>query len=83
MYAVRENEKGFAFSEDTTWQKEFEDSFIYEETSPQSNLSIGLNCSISFFISLIALSCEYVGYGKTEVALRAAFKAMMDVEQVW
>lgn len=82
LYAKRDKIKGFAFSEDTTWQKEFEDSFIYEETYSQLRAINEIKKDMEQFKPMDRLLCGDVGYGKTEVALRAAFKAMMDDKQV-
>ena len=82
LYAKRDKIRGFAFSEDTTWQKEFEDSFIYEETYSQLRAINEIKKDMEQFKPMDRLLCGDVGYGKTEVALRAAFKAMMDDKQV-
>ena len=82
LYAKRDKIKGFAFSKDTTWQKEFEDSFIYEETYSQLRAINEIKKDMEQFKPMDRLLCGDVGYGKTEVALRAAFKAMMDDKQV-
>ena len=82
LYAKRDKIRGFAFSEDTSWQKEFEDSFIYEETYSQLRAINEIKRDMEQFKPMDRLLCGDVGYGKTEVALRAAFKAMMDDKQV-
>ena len=82
LYAKRDKIRGFAFSEDTAWQKEFEDSFIYEETYSQLRAINEIKRDMEQFKPMDRLLCGDVGYGKTEVALRAAFKAMMDDKQV-
>lgn len=82
LYAKRMNEKGYAFSKDTTWQKEFEDSFIYEETYSQLRSIKEIKNDMQEEKPMDRLLCGDVGYGKTEVALRAAFKAINDGKQV-
>ncbi len=82
LYAKRENSKGFAFSKDTPWQKEFEDSFEYELTDDQKTAISEIKEDMEKDITMERLLCGDVGYGKTEVALRAAFKAVMDKKQV-
>ena len=82
LYATRENTKGFAFSEDSQYQREFEDAFIYEETSGQLTSSEEIKEDMEKPVPMDRLLCADVGYGKTEVALRAAFKAILDGKQV-
>lgn len=82
LYAKREKMEGFSFSEDTDWQKEFEDSFIYEETYSQLRAIEEIKQDMESKKPMDRLLCGDVGYGKTEVALRAAFKAIMDNKQV-
>jgi transcription-repair coupling factor (superfamily II helicase) len=82
LYAKRENIEGFAFSPDTPWQKEFEDSFPYEETEGQLRAIEEIKADMEKKKPMDRLLCGDVGYGKTEVALRAAFKAVMDGKQV-
>ena len=82
LYAARENVKGFTFSPDTLWQKEFEDSFLYEETTDQITAIADTKKDMESAKPMDRLICGDVGYGKTEVALRAAFKAIMDGKQV-
>ena len=82
LYATRENTKGFAFSEDTQYQREFEDAFIYEETSGQLKSAEEIKEDMKKPSPMDRLLCADVGYGKTEVALRAAFKAILDGKQV-
>ena len=82
LYAKRSKAKGHAFSEDTTWQKEFEESFIYEETDSQVRSINEIKDDMENIKPMDRLLCGDVGYGKTEVALRAAFKAIMDGYQV-
>ena len=82
LYAKRSKAKGHAFSKDTTWQNEFEDSFIYEETDSQLRSIKEIKSDMEDIKPMDRLLCGDVGYGKTEVALRAAFKAVMDGYQV-
>lgn len=82
LYAKRANAKGFAFSEDTPWQAEFEDAFIYEETDGQLQAIREIKEDMESPTPMDRLLCADVGYGKTEVAIRAAFKAVMDGKQV-
>lgn len=82
LYATRENTKGFAFSEDSQYQREFEDAFIYEETSGQLKSTEEIKEDMEKASPMDRLLCADVGYGKTEVALRAAFKAILDGKQV-
>lgn len=82
LYAVRETAKGFAFSKDTPWQKEFEDMFPYEETPDQITAIQEVKKDMESPKPMDRLLCGDVGYGKTEVAMRAAFKAVMDSKQV-
>lgn len=82
LYARRAQQKGFAFSKDTPWQREFEENFIFEETASQLR-SIGeIKGDMEADTPMDRLLCGDVGYGKTEVALRAGFKAIMDGKQV-
>ncbi|MDK7754254.1 MAG: transcription-repair coupling factor [Peptoniphilus harei] len=82
LYATRENTRGFAFSEDSQYQREFEDAFIYEETSGQLKSAEEIKEDMERPSPMDRLLCADVGYGKTEVALRAAFKAILDGKQV-
>ena len=82
LYATRENTKGYAFSEDSQYQREFEDAFIYEETSGQLKSTEEIKEDMEKSSPMDRLLCADVGYGKTEVALRAAFKAILDGKQV-
>lgn len=82
LYAKRLKLKGYKFSKDTPWQREFEDSFIYEETSSQLRVIDEIKKDMQSDNPMDRLLCGDVGYGKTEVALRAAFKAIMDGKQV-
>ncbi|EEB36388.1 transcription-repair coupling factor [Anaerococcus hydrogenalis DSM 7454] len=82
LYAKRSKARGHAFAKDTPWQKEFEDSFIYEETDSQLRSIDEIKNDMEDIKPMDRLLCGDVGYGKTEVALRAAFKAVMDGYQV-
>ncbi|EGC84565.1 transcription-repair coupling factor [Anaerococcus hydrogenalis] len=82
LYAKRSKARGHAFAKDTPWQKEFEDSFIYEETDSQLRSIDEIKDDMEDIKPMDRLLCGDVGYGKTEVALRAAFKAVMDGYQV-
>ncbi len=82
LYAARQASKGYAYSPDTTWQKEFEDHFPYEETEDQLTAISEVKQDMESSRPMDRLLCGDVGYGKTEVALRAAFKAVQDSKQV-
>ncbi|SHD78402.1 transcription-repair coupling factor [Schnuerera ultunensis] len=82
LYAKRESLKGFSFSKDTVWQSQFEDLFPYEETEGQIKSIEDIKRDMEKGKPMDRLLCGDVGYGKTEVALRAAFKAIMDGKQV-
>jgi transcription-repair coupling factor (superfamily II helicase) len=82
LYARRQISKGYAFKADTTWQKELEDSFPYIETDDQVQAIGDIKKDMETPRPMDRLLCGDVGYGKTEVALRAAFKAVMDGRQV-
>tara|TARA_B100000029_G_scaffold516824_1_gene635364 strand:- start:83319 stop:86726 length:3408 start_codon:yes stop_codon:yes gene_type:complete len=82
LYAVRQSSPGFAFSEDTSWQKEMEDSFIYEDTPDQQKAAFDVKSDMEKPVPMDRLVCGDVGYGKTEIAIRAAFKAVLDGKQV-
>jgi transcription-repair coupling factor (superfamily II helicase) len=82
LYARRNVVKGYAFKPDTTWQKELEDSFPYVETEDQKHALAEIKRDMESTRPMDRLLCGDVGYGKTEVALRAAFKAVMDGKQV-
>ncbi len=82
LYAQREAVKGHAFSPDTIWQKEFEEAFPYEETQDQLRAIEDIKRDMEKPRPMDRLLCGDVGYGKTEVALRGAFKAVMDGKQV-
>lgn len=82
LYAARETVQGYAFGPDTVWQKEFEDAFPYEETPDQLRAISEVKRDMERPRPMDRLLCGDVGYGKTEVALRAAFKAVMESKQV-
>ena len=82
LYAKRQKIKGFAFSKDTDWQHQFEDSFPYQETDDQLRCIEEVKKDMEMPRPMDRLLCGDVGYGKTEVAIRAAFKAVMDQKQV-
>lgn len=82
LYALRSTLQGHAFSKDTPWQKQFEDEFPYEETRDQITAIDDIKRDMENGKPMDRLLCGDVGYGKTEVAIRAAFKAVMDGKQV-
>ena len=82
LYAEREAKKGYAFSPDTEMQREFEASFPYQETEDQLRCIEEIKADMEKARPMDRLLCGDVGYGKTEVAIRAAFKAIMDGKQV-
>lgn len=82
LYAKREKAKGFSFSKDTPWQQQFEDGFPYQETDDQLKCIDEIKKDMENARPMDRLLCGDVGYGKTEVAIRAAFKAVMDQKQV-
>ncbi|MCL1816014.1 MAG: transcription-repair coupling factor [Clostridiales bacterium] len=82
LYATRAAAQGFSFSPDSTWQNEFEDAFPYEETPDQIQAIEDIKADMESVKVMDRLLCGDVGYGKTEIALRAAFKAVMDGKQV-
>lgn len=82
LYAKRQTVGGYAFSPDSTWQKELEDSFPYVETPDQASALEAIKRDMEAARPMDRLLCGDVGYGKTEVALRAAFKAVQDGRQV-
>jgi transcription-repair coupling factor (superfamily II helicase) len=82
LYAKRQYFEGISFSRDTLWQKEFEDSFVYEETPDQLRAIAEVKKDMESKKPMDRLICGDVGFGKTEVAMRAAFKAVMDGYQV-
>ena len=82
LYAKREKAKGYAYSKDTPWQTQFEDQFPYQETDDQLRCIEEVKKDMESQKPMDRLLCGDVGYGKTEVAIRAAFKAVMDHKQV-
>ncbi|MEZ4690081.1 MAG: CarD family transcriptional regulator [Ignavibacteria bacterium] len=82
LYAKRKSEKGFRFSADTHWQKELEANFMYEDTPDQFRATEETKEDMEIENPMDRLVCGDVGFGKTEVAVRAAFKAVMDNKQV-
>ncbi len=82
LYAKRKMTKGHQFLPDTIWQKEFEEAFPYEETDDQENAILDVKRDMESDKVMDRLICGDVGYGKTEVAIRAAFKAVQDGKQV-
>ena len=82
LYAKRQTVKGFAFSSDTDWQSELEAGFPYQETKDQAQAIEEVKKDMEQDRPMDRLLCGDVGYGKTEVALRSAFKAVMDNKQV-
>jgi len=82
LQAKREHAGGFKYSADTEWQKKLEGSFPYKETIDQARASAEVKSDMESSKPMDRLLCGDVGYGKTEVALRAAFKALMDDKQV-
>lgn len=80
--AEREIAEGYAFSKDTDWQAEFEETFPYSQTPDQANAALEVKRDMESIHPMDRLLCGDVGYGKTEVAMRAAFKAVMDNKQV-
>lgn len=82
LYAKREKAQGFQFTPDTPWQNEFEARFPYQETDDQLRCIEEVKKDMEMTKPMDRLLCGDVGYGKTEVALRAAFKAVMDHKQV-
>ena len=82
LYAARKRQLGYAFSPDAPWQKEFEDNFPYPETDDQLRCIADIKHDMESPIPMDRLLCGDVGFGKTEVALRAVMKAIMDGKQV-
>ena len=82
LYAARQQGEGFAFSEDTVWQREFEELFPFEETEDQLEAIAATKRDMQSRKIMDRLICGDVGYGKTEIAIRAAFKAVQDSKQV-
>ena len=82
LYALRQNGSGYRYSEDTVWQQEVEEMFPFEETDDQLEAIHAVKADMESGKIMDRLLCGDVGFGKTEVALRAAFKAVMDNKQV-
>ena len=82
LYAARNQKKGFCFEKDTVWQREFEELFPYEETHDQLNAIEETKKDMESDRIMDRLICGDVGFGKTEIAIRAAFKAVQDNKQV-
>lgn len=82
LYAQRKSTRGFSFSNDTLWQKELEASFIYEDTPDQMKVTEEIKQDMQAISPMDRLVCGDVGFGKTEIAVRAAFKAVQDGKQV-
>ena len=81
LYAARKRQEGFAFAADSPWQKEFDDNFPYPETDDQLRCIADIKQDMESPIPMDRLLCGDVGFGKTEVALRAVMKAIMDGKQ--
>ncbi len=82
LYAARKRQPGYAFAADAPWQREFEDNFPYPETDDQLRCIADIKKDMEAPTPMDRLLCGDVGFGKTEVALRAAMKAIMDGKQV-
>lgn len=82
LYAARQKEEGFVYGPDTVWQKEFEEMFPFEETEDQIMAIDAVKQDMESRKIMDRLICGDVGYGKTEVAIRAAFKAVQESKQV-
>ena len=82
LYAARKRQMGYAFAADSPWQQEFEDNFPYPETDDQLRCISEIKSDMESPIPMDRLLCGDVGFGKTEVALRAVMKAIMDGKQV-
>jgi transcription-repair coupling factor (superfamily II helicase) len=82
LYAQRQSAQGHVFPADTEWMKEFEDAFEYSETEDQAQAIADVKRDMEGQLPMDRLLCGDVGYGKTEVAMRAAFKALSDNKQV-
>jgi transcription-repair coupling factor (superfamily II helicase) len=82
IQAARESQAGHAFTQDTPWQREFEGAFIFEETPDQMKAIVETKVDMERPKPMDRLICGDVGFGKTEVGIRAAFKAVMDGRQV-
>jgi len=82
LYAARQATKGYAFGPDTPWQRELEDAFPFHETPDQLTTVEEVKADMRRVVPMDRLVCGDVGYGKTEIAVRAAFKAIQDGKQV-
>ena len=82
LYAARQQENGYQYEPDTVWQKEFEEMFPFEETDDQLQAIADTKQDMESKKIMDRLICGDVGYGKTEIAIRAAFKAIQDGKQV-
>ena len=82
LYAVRQQSQGFKYGADTVWQKEFEEMFPFEETEDQISAIAATKEDMESAKIMDRLICGDVGYGKTEIAIRAAFKAVQEGKQV-
>ena len=82
LYAVRQQKNGFQYGKDTVWQKEFEEMFPFEETEDQLSAIAATKKDMESSKIMDRLICGDVGYGKTEIAIRAAFKAVQEGKQV-
>jgi transcription-repair coupling factor (superfamily II helicase) len=82
LYAKRKSEEGISFSPDTHWQRELEANFMYEDTPDQYKATVDVKSDMESVSPMDRLVCGDVGFGKTEVAVRAAFKAVLDNKQV-
>ncbi|MBI5215507.1 MAG: transcription-repair coupling factor [Ignavibacteriae bacterium] len=82
LYAKRKLEQGYSFASDSHWQKELEASFMYEDTPDQARTTLEVKRDMEDTAPMDRLVCGDVGFGKTEVAVRAAFKAVSDGKQV-
>jgi transcription-repair coupling factor (superfamily II helicase) len=82
LYAARKTAQGFAFPPEGNWQREFEDAFEFEETTDQNSAIADIKRDMERITPMDRLLCGDVGYGKTEVAMRAAFKAVAEGKQV-
>jgi len=82
LYAARQAEKGYAYTADTRWQREMESAFLFEDTPDQRQATEDVKRDMESSRPMDRLICGDVGYGKTEIAIRAAFKAVQDGKQV-
>lgn len=82
LYAKRRHESGFSFSPDSHWQRELEASFMYEDTPDQAKATSDVKNDMTQPFPMDRLICGDVGFGKTEIAVRATFKAVLDGKQV-